>query len=709
VNEVKGTLSRSARRTAGLIALALSLVLFAAPTAWGAPTPFVDIHSAGPLSDIYIGNDLSCQVRSGGFSSTEFFPNAAGPGDCGTFLAVNGQLYGPDFAHHTTTATAFAGDASYSPFTPVSQTGVSGSGTPSSPYRVVTTVNAGASGLSVSEADSYVIGTNYYQADITVTNNSGSTQTALVYHAADCLLHGSDSGFGFVDMSSPSAPAPACALNPNNSPTSGFEELVPITTGNDYVENQSGTNTDLNDIWGDITNMASLPDSCDCATNENNAEGINWTFLRRPTGTSSTFTLRTQIIDTTASGGFSFSGPANSTVGGTVATITDPNTSATPAAYSATINWGDGTTSPGTIAGGNGTFNVTGSHAYTAGGTYPVAVTITSVGTNQGSSTVNDTAAITAAPSPVVTGAPSIGITRAGFTGSVNPDGLPTTASFQYGLDPRYTGGGRIVYTKSTPPQSVGSDFTTHTVSASVTGLVPNAVYHVRLVATNSAGTSFGPDIAFKTRSAPPPSAPTLGKTFNITPVSGFVLIKLHGVFVPLTELSQIPANTLINALHGTLKLTTAGGSSGPAHDAAAKGKKRKKVKTQSGNFGGAVFKISQSHNGLATLSLVDGAVKGAPGYGTCKAHKAGDVTATAARSRTLQLLRASAHGKFRTRGRYSAATVRGTTWTVADRCDGTLTRDITDSVAVTDFVRHKTIVLHAGQSYLAPSRRRHP
>jgi hypothetical protein len=77
-------------------------------------------------------------------------------------------------------------------------------------------------------------------------------------------------------------------------------------------------------------------------------------------------------------------------------------------------------------------------------------------------------------------------------------------------------------------------------------------------------------------------------------------------------------------------------------------------------------------------------------------------VEASAAASKTLQLLHASAHGKFNTRGRYSAATVRGTKWTVADRCDGTLTRDITDSVAVTDFVRHKTIILHAGQSYLA-------
>ena len=70
--------------------------------------------------------------------------------------------------------------------------------------------------------------------------------------------------------------------------------------------------------------------------------------------------------------------------------------------------------------------------------------------------------------------------------------------------------------------------------------------------------------------------------------------------------------------------------------------------------------------------------------------------------SKTLQLLHASAHGKFRTKGRYSAATIRGTIWTIADRCDGTLVHAIKDTVTVDDFVRHKTIALHPGHSYLA-------
>ena len=194
-----------------------------------------------------------------------------------------------------------------------------------------------------------------------------------------------------------------------------------------------------------------------------------------------------------------------------------------------------------------------------------------------------------------------------------------------------------------------------------------------------------------------------LGKSETAQPVSGTVFIRTaSGAFVRLTGAQQIPSGAVVDALHGTLKITTAlPGGSGGARDAAAKAKKPKpKGKTQSGNFGGAVFKITQARNGLTSLALVEAAFEGDASFATCKAHKATD--ATIAASKTLQLLKASAHGKFSTRGRYSAATVRGTVWTVADRCDGTLTHVITDSVAVTDLVRHKTIILHAGQSYLA-------
>jgi hypothetical protein len=232
-----------------------------------------------------------------------------------------------------------------------------------------------------------------------------------------------------------------------------------------------------------------------------------------------------------------------------------------------------------------------------------------------------------------------------------------------------------------------------------------------------AAGDGAGNAFLFGAAATPPPPvvplpAPVLGKTANATPVSGAVFVKAPpgkaldiagGVragaaagpgsgFVRLTAASQIPVGSEINSLRGSLKLVTASA---------------KKGKTQTGTFRGAIFKLTQAtrgpSKGLATLSLVESAFKGAPTYARCKRNgKAVDAFAAAVNSRVLQLLRASAHGKFRTSGRYSAATVRGTIWTVADRCDGTLTHDVTDSVSVTDFVRHKTIVLHAGQSYLA-------
>jgi Divergent InlB B-repeat domain len=155
---------------------------------------------------------------------------------------------------------------------------------------------------------------------------------------------------------------------------------------------------------------------------------------------------------------------------------------------------------------------------------------------------VSATFNLQSAPTPVLTGTPpSVGGTTASFTGSVNPDGLLTSAFFQFGLDSKYKGAGPVAFTQSTPLQLVGSDFTSHTVTASVIGLVPNAIYHVRLVAMNSAGTTLGPDVTFRTLKTPAPPAPSLGKTFNISPVSGVVLILFHGQLVPSTELQQFP------------------------------------------------------------------------------------------------------------------------------------------------------------------------
>jgi hypothetical protein len=202
----------------------------------------------------------------------------------------------------------------------------------------------------------------------------------------------------------------------------------------------------------------------------------------------------------------------------------------------------------------------------------------------------------------------------------------------------------------------------------------------------------------------PPPPAtppPVIGKALNVTSVKGKVLVQLpngHG-FVALTEARQLPVGTKVDARRGTIQLLAASTTAG---------------KTQSGTFGGAVFGLTQASKGrdkgLTTLSLLEGVIRPGPSYASCRARRAGGpsgtgATATRVNRRTLQLLHATASGRFKTRGRYAAATVRGTIWDTADRCDGTLVRVRRGVVTVTDFVRHKTATVRAGHSYLAEAR----
>ena len=55
-------------------------------------------------------------------------------------------------------------------------------------------------------------------------------------------------------------------------------------------------------------------------------------------------------------------------------------------------------------------------------------------------------------------------------------------------------------YGNATSTQSAGSGTSDVAVTANLTGLAPSTTYHYRIVATNSAGTSFGSDETFITR-----------------------------------------------------------------------------------------------------------------------------------------------------------------------------------------------------------------
>jgi ferric-dicitrate binding protein FerR (iron transport regulator) len=59
-------------------------------------------------------------------------------------------------------------------------------------------------------------------------------------------------------------------------------------------------------------------------------------------------------------------------------------------------------------------------------------------------------------------------------------------------------------------------------------------------------------------------------------------------------------------------------------------------------------------------------------------------------------------HGHFRSRGRNSEATVRGTKWSMTDTCAGTLTTVTRGSVLVRDFGLKKNKIVKAGHTYFA-------
>src|SRR2546423_15222927 len=123
----------TSKRFVGLLVVASCVALMLAPGAM-AETPSVNEGaSGGPLTQVSIGNDLSCQVQHTGDTALELFPSSTTPGDCGTFVATGGTLYTPDFSNHGATATSGLGNRT--PFTSVSQTPVSGSGTSASPHR----------------------------------------------------------------------------------------------------------------------------------------------------------------------------------------------------------------------------------------------------------------------------------------------------------------------------------------------------------------------------------------------------------------------------------------------------------------------------------------------------------------------------------------------------------------------------------------------
>ena len=119
-------------------------------------------------------------------------------------------------------------------------------------------------------------------------------------------------------------------------------------------------------------------------------------------------------------------------------------------------------------------------------------------------------------------------------------------------------------------------------------------------------------------------------------------------------------------------------------------------------SFRGSRFQVRQAGNNPLT-SLIP---KDSLGKCSTKVPKGGTRKIMVARKRHRTLF-GSGKGRFRTRGRNSSATVRGTTWVQKDTCSTTTTIVKAGTVVVRDFAKKRNVRVKAGHRYVARARRR--
>jgi hypothetical protein len=173
----------------------------------------------------------------------------------------------------------------------------------------------------------------------------------------------------------------------------------------------------------------------------------------------------------------------------------------------------------------------------------------------------------------------------------------------------------------------------------------------------------------------PPP--PTPGESANLSLAGGTVLYKFPDSrnFVELEGATQVPVGTQVDTTEGAANVTVS-----------------RSVALDTSEFYAGVFTVLQpSPRAIGEIRLNGG------NFLDCVSS-----FRALAKKRPARKLWGSGSGRYRTRGRYSSATVRGTKWLTEDLCDGTRTTVVEGTVIVHDFVRNLDVTVHEGHSYRA-------
>jgi hypothetical protein len=256
-----------------------------------------------------------------------------------------------------------------------------------------------------------------------------------------------------------------------------------------------------------------------------------WRYTNEIGGSSRNLQLSTeytlQAPSTTTQGATELTGPTAQLHG-----QVNPNSSDTHYyfEYGPTTSYGtDNPAFPGTDI-GSGTGSVSTSNSISglqSGATYHYRVVATnSAGTSWGGDQV-----FTEPPPPTVTtsAASEVSQTSAKMNGSVNPNGLDTHYYFEYGLTTSYG-----TDNPAFPGADIGGGTSSIPTSTTISELEPGTTYHYRVVATSTAGTSYGADHKVTTLAEPNVFFADANKANTITdrwytPATGWLQTNLGG------------------------------------------------------------------------------------------------------------------------------------------------------------------------------------
>ncbi len=297
-------------------------------------------------------------------------------------------------------------------------------------------------------------------------------------------------------------------------------------------------------------------------------------------------------------------------------------------------------------------------------------------------------------------GSPTIDAGAPAGAGTLDPDGNPRTLGAATDI-------GAFEYVPPAPPAGPAGPGGTATPGAGTTPVTQPSDAGASTAATGSlAGTTSeaaapGAAAVLTASSGPvlPPAlpphglVPMLGRSLVVTATGGAVRIKPLGArsFVVLAGAAVLPLGSLIDSRRGRLTVTTALDTRGHV---------------QSATMSHGMFTIVQpaGAGGMAEIQLRGGSFSGCP-----RRRPTRSTTASTAKAKPSKVIRqvwaSDHHGKFRTRGRDSVATVRGTRWITQDRCDGTVTKVLSGAVRVQPKGAKGTVLVKAGHRYLSVRR----